>query len=121
MAIPRRKSRPIIIRGKRYRWLFDPKMYQDNARIAIQWEGGSSSTLVVVLIGWQDPWSFPSKTVPNNPQRVTPSFVAECVKFALNTGWQPHACGAPFEVHYASGFRAIIPAPNKGLQWSFAR
>jgi hypothetical protein len=77
--------RPITVDASQFRWRFD------GALVVVPM--GRSGPQLRVDWGWQD-WLEPDGPGPE-PSIVTPRFVAEAIRFALDHGWQPNVSGPP--------------------------
>jgi hypothetical protein len=84
--------RPITVDGRCFRWRFDGRLVvipadRSGPQLRVDW-------------GWRD-WLEPEGRGPE-PSVVTPSFVAEAVRFALANGWQPERTGPPFRLGFGA-------------------
>ena len=84
MAISKKGFRTIVVEGKTYAWKFKEKIVILNEE--------QEGSLLVVDFGWYDPWLYandPKNKPPEfEPKTVTPKFVAACIAYALEQGWE---------------------------------
>lgn len=103
MALPRRKGlRPITVGGQRFRWRFD-------GIVLILPDGTTGRRPLHLDFGWTDPYLVSWQSLPENePQTVTPAFVAAAIEYALTHGWDTAAHGGRFLLRYNKevGFHA---------------
>ncbi len=92
------RLRPIVVDGQRFRWRFD-------GRLVVIPEGRSGPQLRVEW-GWGD-WLEPEDPGAE-PEIVTPRFVADAIRTALDLGWQVEKSGPPLHLDVRGGrFRVV--------------
>ena len=63
----------------------------------------SQQTKLIVDSNFKNLWLEFPKRVENNPKVITPKYVAEAIKFALEVGWEPSSNKGKFEIKYSDG------------------
>jgi hypothetical protein len=97
MAIVKKGGRNIVVDGNRYRWrvrrkpTYDQEIFRHPISFSVEQQGGNGSVLVVLT-----PQEHPKSVYEKNPSPILPSFVAQCIRQALATGWIPEKPGAQF-------------------------
>jgi hypothetical protein len=108
MSLTQKGSRRIVVEGVAYRWVVRPKptycqsLTWRSLSFAAELEISGQSTLVVKLDAPR-----PDNWVGEQGFTITPSFVAQAIKQALERGWKPESRGSPYEL-------ALSVAPNSG-------
>lgn len=97
MAIPKKGSRRIVVDGQPFRWLIRRKPTHT------QWEGGFfeaavqlaavPASVLVIELGRTRP---DVKWGEKPDISVTPQMIAECIRQAIENGWQPSLPGKQF-------------------------
>jgi hypothetical protein len=110
MALPKKKSRPIEVEGRRYRWSANQRGVVGDLAVACQDESAQGAVLVV-RIQHTDPWyrismdgrADTEALPPNELLAVTPSFVRSAIEFGLSVGWNPLSEGGQVVLRYQDG------------------
>ena len=94
MALNKRKSRPINVKGIDYRWQF----FEDSGfnSISIQSVQGNGQKLVVF-----QSWSHAGTPYISTEDPVTPRDIRFMIEFGLANGWEPNKGGKPFSCWYS--------------------
>lgn len=95
MAFNKKNSRPIEVEGQTFRWVFFENSGWND--LTVQSANGSGQKLSV-RFAWDK-----NEGSPLPYSAVTPSFVAEAIKFALMNGWNPTGSGKPFQCRFMNG------------------
>lgn len=110
MAIPKNKSRPIEVDGRRYRWLVRhrPTPAQRAGRsplmVAVEAEGSEGRVMLAPL-----PCQHPASG--RMSQAVTPGMVAGLIRAGLADGWAPEEAGRPHALDPARVWPALHTQP----------
>ncbi|SNR14476.1 hypothetical protein [Tenacibaculum jejuense] len=84
MAISKKGFRKIIVENRLYYWKFC-------GYILVAPDKAKSENILKIDFGFYDPWNYinTNENIPPdfNPKIVTPKFVSESIKFALDKGW----------------------------------
>lgn len=110
MALPKKKSRPIAVEGRRYRWCANQRGVVGDLTITCQDERGEGVVLVV-RIQHADPWYRLSvdgradreALPPNELVAATPSFVRSAIQYGLSVGWNPLLKSGQVVLRYQDG------------------
>jgi len=96
MALPKRKSRPITVAGKTYRWQFSDcyraETNDHSISVVVQLENGDGAKIVGT--GRCETRPF----ILEPAQIVRPNMVAAIINHALNSGWEPESSAGDFRV-----------------------
>ncbi|GIH03894.1 hypothetical protein Rhe02_19610 [Rhizocola hellebori] len=109
MALTRRGSRPIVVRGIEYRWLVRsrPSYGQGTGApltLAVELPGLHGAVLVIKTDAARpDNWIGARSVV------IRPAQVAACIMAALHSGWRPAQPGPAFRVDAALASQASAP------------
>lgn len=98
MALPKKLKgwRKIHVEGQSFLWMPATIVYPLDSQL----------TKLIIDSGFIDPWlniNGPNKKHQNNPAIIKPKFVAEAIKFALDTGWMPSLHKGEFKLKYVEG------------------
>jgi hypothetical protein len=104
MTHPKKKKgfRKIDVEGQEFRWHFRPSF--DNSYLTLQSTVSSGEKLIVILLGWKDPWLAINGyhltdggnvlhlhiAAQNEPEIVTSKFVRTAILHGLANGWKPN-------------------------------
>lgn len=95
--------RRIVVGGVAFRWRFND--------VLVVVPGDRSGPQLYVDWGWQD-WLEPDGAGAE-PHVVTPQFVAEAIRFAVELGWPSVVVGPPLRLGFRSGqFTVAAPGPK---------
>jgi hypothetical protein len=97
MTIARRASRTITVDGVDYRWTVRRRPFSGTGPVTFAVEAAESPGTTLV-VRFRPPRPDASQ-VPPDP--VRPAVVAQRIRDALSTGWQPGSPGVPFLVREA--------------------
>lgn len=98
MAIPKKGSRTLTVKGARYRWRIRGKpTYCEGAfacRFSVAVERVAPPSRCVLLLAADFP--RPDNWLGRASKTVTPRMIAASIKDALAYGWQPEHAGSAF-------------------------
>ena len=98
MAIPKKGSRTVTVKGVRYRWCIRGKpTYCEAAfadRFSVAVERIESPSRCVLLLAADFP--RPDNWLGHTSKTVTPRMIAVSIEEALAQGWQPEHTGSAF-------------------------
>jgi len=101
MALSKKKSRPISVDGKDYRWVFFENSGWND--ITIQSASGRGQKLVI-----QQNWSHKGTPYINLEAPITPSIVRQMIESALQHSWTPEKSGPELRLKWdGSGVQPI--------------
>ena len=106
MAKPNKKRgfRPIKVENIEFKWCFQ-------GIIDVR-PGDHKDNILTIDFGWYDVWSYVNdkeKRPPEfEPKIVTPKFVSESIKFALNNGWDTALKNNRFNIIYRNRNYKIV-------------
>ncbi|MGJ8531360.1 MAG: hypothetical protein ACSHYC_04200 [Alphaproteobacteria bacterium] len=95
MAFNKKNSRSIEVEDQTFRWVFFENSGWND--LTVQSANGSGQKLTV-RVAWDR-----TEGSPLPYTAITPSIVAEAIKFALTNGWNPNANGEPFKCRFENG------------------
>lgn len=96
--------RKLVVREQSFRWRFFP--LAKDSELVVLGDPRPPARLVVVLLGWSDPWlSFGDVGPPEpvGPALIGPAFARSAVEWALDAGWRLDARGKTTRLEWASG------------------
>ena len=95
MSFPKKGSRLITVDDQVYCWKFKEKIFVGF--------GEERQGLLIIDFGYYDIWLYaggPDKPPEYFPKAITPEFVTQGIRFAINHGWKPTENSSAFNVKY---------------------
>ena len=106
MAISRKHSRPIGVRGTPFRWKVRFNDSRGTATLSVWTEDDPPSLLTVLVTNvWEDP-HYP--TEPPGGYPFTPAYVRSAIEQAMEDGWKPRNAGS----------KMVLQLPAPAREWS---
>jgi hypothetical protein len=124
MTHPKKKKsfRTIDVEGQKFRWHFRPSF--DNSYLTLQSTVSSGEQLIIILLGWKDPWLAINDfhitdggnvldlytAAQNEPEIITNKFVRTVILHGLANDWKPNDRHPPLYCVYSQGiFSSLTP------------
>ncbi|NNJ28043.1 hypothetical protein [Alienimonas chondri] len=108
MALSARRSRPIRVCERDYRWAVRHQSFQPDASIVIQDAGGRGRKLLARLpfTDWVDQM-HDTEHAARQLAAITPAVVRALIESALSAGWEPDAEGPAWRMPDEDAIAAV--------------